>query len=307
MSDFYFVYVDDYGDSSNDLSDPKQPIFSLTAAFVKAEHWMSLEMELLGIIERFQTEHGISLERLHAVEIYQRSGGFRKLSTGIMLDLFEEILKIIASHEVKFVSALSEKQKLKEFLANAIESRKQNDAKVNTNYLETLLQDGKFMLPAYVHGFAEMMSAVDLALEKLNAYGILIVDQQEQFRKYESTPIHKILRASNSISRILENPIYRDSRVQVLLCIPDFLGYVVGGVIHDEYSRKGKERPKLKEWLGSIVKPMQIDVNRTGLPEQSLIKHGLIHDAFSMEEMFQRKNTLGVIPISRIRNTEKNE
>jgi hypothetical protein len=290
MSDFY------YGDSSSKLNDPKQPIFSLTATFVKAENWTNVEMELLEVIEEFSEKHGIELHRLHAVEIYQRTGSFRKVDTGALLAIFEKILLIFKKYEISFISALTEKIVLKNILNNAISLTKSTNQ--NTDFLEKSLSDGKFVVSSYIHAFSEMLPMIDLHLANLDAYGVLIFDQQDEFKDLESTPLHKAARALDGTGRILESPFYRDSRVQTLLCIPDFIGYVVGGVKFDQL--KEKERPKLKEWL-EILKPFQANYNMRSSPEL-MLKTILTYTIFATFSIPELKAVIkNPLPISRLK------
>jgi hypothetical protein len=296
MSDFYFIYIDDYGDSSGNLNDPKQPIFSLTATFVKAENWINVEMELLEIIEEFSEKYGIELQRLHAVEIYQRSGSFRKVDTGELLAIFEKILLIFKKYEISFISALTEKASLRQILDNAISLTKSTNQ--NTNFLEESLSDGKFVVSSYIHAFSEMLPMIDLHLANLNAYGVLIFDQQDEFKDLESTPLHKAARALDGAGRILENPFFRDSRVQTLLCIPDFIGYVIGGVKFDQL--KERERPKLKEWL-EILKPLQANYNMRSSPEL-ILKTVVTYTIFAVFSMPEIKTVIkNPLPISQLK------
>lgn len=47
---FYFIYVDEYGNSGTRVDDPDQPLFLLQAAFVKAdETWMRIESEYVNL------------------------------------------------------------------------------------------------------------------------------------------------------------------------------------------------------------------------------------------------------------------
>lgn len=266
MSDFYLIYVDGYGDSSKKLNDPKQIIFSLTATFVKSEYWTSLENELLEILIKVKTDFKLSkIERLHAVDIYQRSKGYRAIEFDECMSLFEEVLSVIKSHQVRYMSFTKDKREMRA-TALKIGIRNREALKIGESVsqeLQKYYNGEEDFLPTYAYAFADMICDVDSKLNELNAYGMLIIDQQDEFQHYSSLEIYKFLRSSGAISRTVENPLYLDSRTQTLLCIPDFLGYVVGGVKRDELS--GKDRPNLRKWFSEFVEPCHFpEIDKSG-------------------------------------------
>lgn len=266
MSDFYLIYVDDYGDSSKKLNDPKQTIFSLTASFVKSEYWASLENELLEILIKIKTDFKLSgVERLHAVDIYQRVKGYRSIGFDECMSLFEEVLNTIKSHQVKYMSFTRDK---KEMRATALKIGIRNRAALKLGEsvpqeIQKYYDGEEDFLPTYAYAFADMICDVDSKLNELDAYGMLIIDQQDEFQHYSSLEIYKFLRSSGAISRTVENPLYLDSRTQTLLCIPDFLGYVVGGIKRDDLI--GRDRPNLRKWFSDLVEPCQFsEIDKSG-------------------------------------------
>ncbi len=253
---FYFIYIDDYGDSSKKLNDPKQPLFALNAAFVPVENWVSLERELLALMMEIRSKPGLEkVDRLHAVDLYQRTGGYRGQDIELIFQWFEKILGIFTSHQVQYLPLLVNKNKILEYLRSN-QNLDLDSISANENY-QNLLNNG-LQSPAYLQTFSILIFTIDHLLKKLNAHGSIIIDQQDEFQHYASLNTYRAFRSRGLLDRIIENPIYCDSRVQTLLAIPDFSGYVYGGVNLDQI--KGKNRPKLFEWFQKFILPQIVDL-----------------------------------------------
>ncbi len=256
---FFFVYIDDYGDSSKKLNDPKQPLFALNAAFVPVESWVSLERELLALLMEIRSKPGLEkVDRLHAVDLYQRSGGYRGQDIEVIFSWFEKALSIFANHQVQYLPYMINKNQLLEEIKKISENPDLPGISENQNY-QDLLNNG-LQSSAYLHTFSILIFEIDHILKRLDAHGSIIVDQQNEFQDFASLNTYRTFRSRGLLDRIIENPIYCDSRVQTLLAAPDFSGYVSGGVQLDQI--KSKQRPKLLEWSQKLIYPQTIASER---------------------------------------------
>lgn len=183
------------------------------------------------------------------VDMYQRKGIFRKTTTERVFEWIERVLKVAHENDVMYLPVSppvntflmpSESEEVK----RAFEARHARDSK---GHLHT-------RVPQYRMTFPLLLSNVDTVLEHLNAHGLIIVDQNQAYGKYENLSLYRAMRARGRITRILENPVYRDSRHNTLLAVPDFSGYITAGTVVDAWF-KHKRRPKLAEWDELYIRP----------------------------------------------------
>jgi len=244
---FYLIYIDEFGDSGTRLDDPQQPIFQLQAALVPVEegNWIEVEQVCTELIREISTTINTGENvRLHMVDLYQRKGIYRKASIEQTFAWIERILQIALDYSVHYVSQeINKFDFLKAFKGNTL-----TDTKGHTHYKSSV----------YDLLFPNFLIELDQQLNALDAYGMIIVDQHkgQQFENYSSLDAYRIMRSKGFLKRVVENPIFRDSRIQTLLALPDFSGYIAANLKIDKLF--GKSRPRLRDWHSAFVKPQTL-------------------------------------------------
>jgi hypothetical protein len=284
---FYFAYIDEYGDAGSLLTDPTQPLFMLTAAFVPVEKWVSLETALCEILDDMRKIPGLeNLERLHAVDLYQRKKPFRSgsrekqiehLTIPQSFEWFEKILSVIHDHGIRFISEFVFKDEFHKNIQDFVENEKTNG--IDSPILENVANTGDIQRPIYLFKLFSLMLSVNAFLIKDNAFSTLVLDQHTSFNHYGNSKVYSEIRRLGVTNRILENPVFADSRVRPLLAVPDFLSYVVGAVMM--IARGQSERPQFREWLKKYVEPLMIPMLSTDRQPFSLDANDQIFKAFA--------------------------
>lgn len=113
---------------------------------------------------------------------------------------------------------------------------------------------GTFPFSPYQFAFQLLLGSIEQVLKKLEGYGILIIDQKRQEEVLSKLNTYRVLRAANILTRIIENPIFRDSRENAMLTVPDFAAYIIGRSVSDEILNK-KSPDKIVEWKEKYIIP----------------------------------------------------
>jgi hypothetical protein len=240
---FYLIYIDDYGNTGGRLDDPLQPIFNLQAAFVPVDDggWMLVEQQLVELIDEINRTLKVTKSvRLHMAEIYQRTGAFRKIDVSQAFDWIERVLDIAQEGNVRYLPTIEYKPLLLQQLKNM--------------ELSTVFDEkGRFRTHLYRYSFPTLLGSIDEALEDLDAYGMLFLDQQKEHEVLSRMSYYKVARGAGHLKRIIENPIFCDNRVHTLLSLADFSGYIFTGCIRDRL--RASASPKLSEWNDKFIAP----------------------------------------------------
>lgn len=259
---FYFIYIDEYGNSGTRLVNTGQPVFNLEASLVRADNqsWMDIECQLLDLSLEIQNELRLaSTPRLHMVEIYQRKGPYRRATVQQTLGWVERVLDIGSTSDVKNVSELTETGEFgrfaREFIIPLMKERANlpDDA---LGELEQMYESGKTPVSFYAMTFPFLLGQIDDYLMATDSFGFVILDQHHDYGWYSKLNYWRVMRYRGSFHRIIEAPIYRDSRLATLLALPDFTGYIRAGARVDELQEK--HRPMLHEWAERYLEPARI-------------------------------------------------
>lgn len=99
----HFIYLDESGNTGNNLNDATQPIFVLGALVVPEAKWQKLEMELAAAIDlSFPPPRPDDFE-VHATEIIHGSGYYRAFPIAKRLYFFQSWLGIAFKNDLKFI------------------------------------------------------------------------------------------------------------------------------------------------------------------------------------------------------------
>ena len=98
----HLIYLDESGNSGNNLSDPQQPVFVLGALVVPEACWLALENDVEGIIAPFR-DQAVKEFEIHAHELARGEGCFKGVDLPVRLKLRDDLLDLAAKHKLRFV------------------------------------------------------------------------------------------------------------------------------------------------------------------------------------------------------------
>lgn len=251
----FLIYVDEFGNTGDKLDTPKQPIYHLQAAFVPADsRWIWLERQLLEVANRLASRVGLKgPPHLHAVEIYQRSGYYRKPPTGKTLepdeafDIFEQVLDAARNAGVLYASVSFDKDSFLKIARKALMKTGKNPERV------------KRFRGFRQFAFLTLLEWVDSQLRAMDAFGYVIFEEErpEIDKALSLSSVYTGSRQVGYLQRLLDAPSAKAKRTSLLLSIADFAGYVLGNyLLERRYCRT--PRPKISKWFEDLVAPQVI-------------------------------------------------
>lgn len=105
------VYLDESGNSGNNLHDKQQPVFVLCALLVPEDKWLALETDLHAAVERhFPSPRPTDFE-VHATGLRNGDKFFRSTPISQRLELRDTWLRLAANHQLKVIYRAIEKRK----------------------------------------------------------------------------------------------------------------------------------------------------------------------------------------------------
>ncbi|KAF0177478.1 MAG: hypothetical protein FD161_2438 [Limisphaerales bacterium] len=105
------VYLDESGNSGNNLHDKQQPVFVLCALLVPEDKWLALETDLHDAVEKhFPSPRPTDFE-VHATGLRNGDMFFRSAPILQRLELRDAWLRLAAKHQLKVIYRAIEKRK----------------------------------------------------------------------------------------------------------------------------------------------------------------------------------------------------
>lgn len=212
----HLIYLDESGNSGNNLSDPQQPIFVLGALVVPENCWLALESDVEQILAPFRALTIKEFE-IHAHELARGEGCFKGVGLEVRLKLRDDLLDLAAKHKLRFVYRSIVKKRY-------------------ARWLEQSYGGGVYINP-HLAAFPLVAQIINrlLRAEGEGVLGILIFDDnREVYLDVEKSV--KLLRADPGIlrlDRIIEKGFFIDSRKSLILQLADLCTY---------QARKNEER-----------------------------------------------------------------
>lgn len=115
----YLVYLDESGNTGNNLHEAQQPIFVLAALVVPEQKWLSLETDLQSAIENaFPSPRPADFE-VHANEIINPRGYFRQFPIQQRLAFFQAWMALAKKHELRVIYRAIAKKRYARWLLEA--------------------------------------------------------------------------------------------------------------------------------------------------------------------------------------------
>ena len=99
----HLIYVDESGNTGNNLQEPLQPVFVLAALVVPETSWLPLETDLQAAIDRsFPAPRPRDFE-VHANELFNSRGYFRQFPIQQRLDFCQAWMALARKHGLKVI------------------------------------------------------------------------------------------------------------------------------------------------------------------------------------------------------------
>jgi len=201
----HLIYLDESGNSGNNLADPQQPIFVLGALVVPEKKWKQIEHDLIEKIDAFFEGSVPENFEIHAHEIRNRVGIFRDIDFEKCIEFRNELMQVAIDHELKFIYRSIAKKRY-------------------ATWLDRTFGKGIAINP-HIAAYPLVSQTINTYLRSLgdDELGILINDDnKEVVSDIERTT--KILRADSShlqLDRVIEKGFFIDSSKSHLLQLAD--------------------------------------------------------------------------------------
>lgn len=206
----HLIYLDESGQTGNNLRDPVQPVFVLGALIVPESVWLGLERDLHGAIEKhFPAPRPADFE-IHATEISNpRKSHFKKFPIPQRLAFRDEWFRIAQKHGLKFIYRAIIKKRFLE-------------------WSQTSFGSGVSINP-HVAAFPLVARVVDELLKTLpgSPLGIFISDENHEVVGDVEKAI-RILRGTEGVlklGQIVEKGFFIESEKSVVLQLCDLCVY----------------------------------------------------------------------------------
>src|SRR4051794_870141 len=109
----HLVYLDESGNTGNNLDDPGQPIFLLGALIVPETCWQKLERDLEMSLATHFPEVAAAGEEIHSGDLRASRGAFKGADVPRRVALRDDWLKIAHAAGLKFAYRSIEKKRYK--------------------------------------------------------------------------------------------------------------------------------------------------------------------------------------------------
>ncbi|MGE9268511.1 MAG: DUF3800 domain-containing protein [Verrucomicrobiales bacterium] len=201
----HLIYLDESGNSGNNLSDPQQPVFVLGALVVPEERWLSVETDIIEVLCNY-FDNGIPLGfEIHATDLRNGTRHFRGVAASQRVALRNQLLEVANKHQLAFIYRAITKKRYATWL------ERQYGAGININ--------------PHIAAFPLVTQTINRYLKSLgpNQLGILINDEnKEVVGDIERTT--RLLRADPGklqLDRIIEKSFFIDSAKSHVLQLSD--------------------------------------------------------------------------------------
>lgn len=214
----HLVYLDESGNSGNNLADSSQPVFVLCALVVPEDCWQQLELDLARVIEKYWPGSRDEGFEIHTAELLNPKTKVFRIDPGERFAFMKEWLALAASRNLKVLYRAINKQRYQKWLVQRYGS-------------------GVVINP-HVVAFLLLAKAVDNHLQRLpsNPLGIFIFDENRHVAHDVDKSIRSLRLADGNVrlSRIIEKGFFIESHKSLVLQLCDMCAYFVRLAEHRE-------------------------------------------------------------------------
>ncbi|HWL92881.1 MAG TPA: DUF3800 domain-containing protein [Phycisphaerae bacterium] len=112
----HLVYLDESGNSGNNLNDSQQPVFVLCAMIVPENQWLKLERELAAAVDKHFPRPRPNNFEVHGTELRTARGFCKGMSVGARVAFRDEWMDIAAENGVKLIHRAIDKKRYQKWL-----------------------------------------------------------------------------------------------------------------------------------------------------------------------------------------------
>ncbi len=94
----HLIYLDESGNSGNNLTDPQQPVFVLGALIVPETKWVSIETSILQVVSDYFDGSIADNFEIHATDIRNGTRHFKGVPLKDRVDLRDKLIQIAIDH-----------------------------------------------------------------------------------------------------------------------------------------------------------------------------------------------------------------
>ncbi len=203
------AYLDESGNSGNNLTDSQQPVFCLAALLVPESSWVTIEAELFLEIERFFPDANPDEFEIHAAELISPRGYFRAFPIQHRLNFFTAALGVAQRHQLKVIHRAIVKHRYLRWLESAFGSG-------------VIINPHLAAFPLVAHVVNDYLKA-----QPDSPLGIFISDENREVM-FDVEKAQKLLRGTPGrlhLDHIIEKGFFIDSRKSLLLQLGDLCAY----------------------------------------------------------------------------------
>lgn len=231
----HLIYLDESGNTGNNLTDPQQPVFVLCAMIVPEQRWVALEHDLINAISSHVGDPE-SVE-VHGIDIRSGRGPFQGMSVNDRIAFRDLWLNLAVKHQLVVVYRAIEKRRYQKWLLNTF-------------------GPGVAINP-YVMAFPLVARVVDEYLRSLpsSPLGIFISDENHQIVPDVEKSI-RVLRGIEGklrLRQIVEKGFFIESSKCVPLQLCDLVAFHLRKM---EEEKIGVERRSFDQAAYAIVRPL---------------------------------------------------
>ncbi len=205
----YLVYLDESGNSGNNLADPQQPVFLLCAMVVNESCWLALERDLAAVVDKHFPRPRPDGFEIHATELRNGQGAFEGMSVDDRLAFRNGWMDVAAKHGVKLIYRAIQKKRYQ-------------------TWQHATFGAGVSINP-HVAAFALLSRVVDDYLRALDGspLGIFVSDENKEIMADVEKSIRVLRGASGTLklNQIIEKGFFIDSSQSLLLQLCDLLAF----------------------------------------------------------------------------------
>jgi len=99
----HLIYLDESGNTGNNLADPQQPVFVLGGLIVPEHTWQAVEIDLERALEHHLPSSSPKDFEMHAGDLRHGTGCFKGIPVKTRVTLRDEWLKVAAAHHLHFI------------------------------------------------------------------------------------------------------------------------------------------------------------------------------------------------------------
>jgi len=107
----HLIYLDESGNSGNNLNDAAQPIFLLCAMIVPETKWLKMESDLAASVDKHFPPPRAEAFEVHGTELRTGRGSCHGMSVAARIAFRDEWMDVAARHEVKLIYRAIDKKR----------------------------------------------------------------------------------------------------------------------------------------------------------------------------------------------------